>query len=415
MFVAQDAVARRFPVPERPLGSTCLGAEGSAYEAIRSIVVRSILVKVVHVIGAMIAGGAERFVASLATKLKIEGVDVRLWVLSNRRDEVGQDAASALSRAGVSCESGPSARIGWATVRWYARQLASDRPTIVHLHTPNTELAHFLSGYPALDARFRKNLALIRTIHNTEVPSNWIVRRAYRKNRASCSIGCGAAVAAAYKNLVSGQLTSIQNGVDFSYPIKSRESTALARTRLGIEQNGFHAIHIGRMGGATPQAAQKAHDVLLDAWRRSGIGTRGGILHLLGDGNLREQLMQLASGDPSIRFHGVSNDVHSWLQAADCFLMPSRFEGLPIAAIEAVGAGLPCLFSDIAPLRELAPPLARWCGVNDAASLARELGAMFDQAGLPTISDTEKFRERYSIEETARQYLQVYRHYARAT
>ena len=114
--------------------------------------------------------------------------------------------------------------------------------------------------------------------------------------------------------------------------------------------------------------------MLLEAWRASGLNTRGCLLHLLGDGNLRAGLVELAGGDPSILFHGVRDEIETWLQAADCFVMPSRFEGLPIAGIEAAGAGAyPVFFPDILPLRELSAPLARWCAVNDPESLALQL------------------------------------------
>ena len=48
----------------------------------------------------------------------------------------------------------------------------------------------------------------------------------------------------------------------------------------------------------------------------------------------------------AVRFLGLRNDVPALVQAMDCFLLPSRFEGLPIVGIEAQAAGLPCFFSD---------------------------------------------------------------------
>jgi glycosyltransferase involved in cell wall biosynthesis len=372
-------------------------------------------VKIVHVIGAMVAGGAERFVVSLLKRLKTDGTDVGLWALSNRRDKVGQDLTVELARTGIPCEAGPNLRVGWSTVRWYAHQLTVQHPAVVHLHTPNSELAHFLSGFVAPKALSRHGRVLIRTIHNTELPTSWIMRQAYKSNRASYSIACGEAVAAAYANRVAGAFMHISNGVEFSYPVKSRQSESIARQLLGLGEAGFHAIHIGRMSGATMQDSQKAHDILLHAWRRSGVGQRGGLLHLLGDGNLRDQLVCLADGDPSVRFHGVRNDIQTWLQAADCFVMASRFEGLPIAGIEAIGAGLPCIFTDIPPLRELSPPMVRWCAANDAKSLASQLVLMAGQHELPPIAETAKFRELYSINRTAQQYLEVYRRYGLAS
>ena len=165
------------------------------------------------------------------------------------------------------------------------------------------------------------------------------------------------------------------------------------------------------MGGATLEDAQKAHDVLIKAWIASGLGKSDGVLHMLGEGNLLGDLTGLANGDASIRFYGVRTDVKLWLQAADCFVMPSRFEGLPIAAIEAVGAGLPCIFSDIPSLRELAPPMARWCVVDDVESLARQLKLAAEERQCPSVDQVEQFQNRYSIDRTARQYLEIYRRY----
>ena len=48
----------------------------------------------------------------------------------------------------------------------------------------------------------------------------------------------------------------------------------------------------------------------------------------------------------AVHFLGVRKDVPELLQAMDCFVLPSHFEGLPIVGIEAQAAGLPCVVSD---------------------------------------------------------------------
>ena len=45
-------------------------------------------------------------------------------------------------------------------------------------------------------------------------------------------------------------------------------------------------------------------------------------------------------------FTGVRKDVERLLQAMDAFVFPSFYEGLPVSAIEAQAAGLPCFISD---------------------------------------------------------------------
>ena len=53
--------------------------------------------------------------------------------------------------------------------------------------------------------------------------------------------------------------------------------------------------------------------------------------------------------EENVRFLGMRNDVPEIMQAMDCFLFPSRFEGLGIVIIEAQTAGLPCYVSIVIP------------------------------------------------------------------
>ena len=48
----------------------------------------------------------------------------------------------------------------------------------------------------------------------------------------------------------------------------------------------------------------------------------------------------------SIYLLGSRKDVNRLYQAMDVFLLPSRYEGLPVVAVEAQAAGLPCILSD---------------------------------------------------------------------
>lgn len=69
----------------------------------------------------------------------------------------------------------------------------------------------------------------------------------------------------------------------------------------------------------------------------------------IGDGEHRDELKDLvnkAGLQDRIIFTGAVDNVNDWLSYIDCIVMPSFFEGLPFALVEAQAAGLQCLVSD---------------------------------------------------------------------
>lgn len=359
--------------------------------------------KVVHVIGALAAGGAERFVSELVREFKKSGIDVALLILSKRVDAVGNQMRVDLERAGVRLHAGPTIRVGARTVLWYMRTLYQERPDIVHLHTPNTELAHYLAT-----RLYRLPHRIYRTIHSVR-PSNSLTQRLARQAiNVSISIACGTAVQKAHSQDLSGEIITIENGVRFNWPIRTDDNASEAKRMHGFDNQRFHFLIIGSMNGRNLRSSPKAHDVLINAWRRSKLGERACVLHILGDGALRVTLTTLADGDNSIIFHGVQPNVHEWLLAADCYVMPSRYEGLPIAGIEAAGTGLPCIFSDIAPLQELQVPQALSVPSNDVGALTRALLQAATERPHVNASEVHQFRNRFDIKQTAKTYAALY-------
>lgn len=360
-------------------------------------------VEVLHVIGSLVAGGAERFVVDLLCELRNHGVPVGLAVLSNGADAVGEDMRARLQRAGIPLCIGPTFRVGARSALWYVRVLAQWDPRIVHLHTENTELAHYLAQLV-----WRGSTAIVRTVHNTQLSQQWLHQRAMARNRAALSIACGPAVMERFATQMRGRLIAIDNGIDFHWPIRTAERKTQQRVALGWAPEAFHVVHVGGLRGATVASAGKAHDVLIDAWREARMGERGAHLHLLGDGNLRPELVRRAAGDASIVFHGIQSEVWRWLLAADCFVMPSRFEGLPIAAIEALGTGLPCIFSDIQPLRRLAGTSIQFVRTEDRTDLAGHMVEAMAQSPFFAPEEIQRVRAAYGISGTALRYREAY-------
>lgn len=94
---------------------------------------------------------------------------------------------------------------------------------------------------------------------------------------------------------------------------------------------------------------QKGVDVLMRAWAMTKC-TDGHRLLIVGDGPERRALEDLARSlgiEPRVRFLGLRHDVDQLLARRRVFVLPSRWEGMPNALIEAMAHGLPCISTSV--------------------------------------------------------------------
>jgi glycosyltransferase involved in cell wall biosynthesis len=138
----------------------------------------------------------------------------------------------------------------------------------------------------------------------------------------------------------------VYNGIEiekFSRPV-DRTS---ARQIFGIVPTAFVFGNVGRLH------EQKGHKYLLQAFAK--INNRAHLV-ILGDGELRDELVSLADElqiSDRVLFLGVRSDVREFLSAIDIFVMPSLWEGQPIALLEALAIGKPCIASAVDGIPEI--------------------------------------------------------------
>ena len=123
--------------------------------------------------------------------------------------------------------------------------------------------------------------------------------------------------------------------------------------------------------------AYKGHADLLEACARLG---RQGLtirLVLVGEGPLRGELQAKAARlGLEVDFAGSRTDVHRWLRAADVFVLPSLEEGMSNALMEALGAGLPAVATDVGGNSEVVGDAGLLCRPGEPADLAAKLGEL---------------------------------------
>jgi len=96
-------------------------------------------------------------------------------------------------------------------------------------------------------------------------------------------------------------------------------------------------------------------------------------LTVVGDGELMEEARELAKGMNSISFKGFQKEPAKYFEGADALIMPSLREGMPLAALEAIGSGLPVLASHTGELPTLIKDNGLTFRPGDAFSLREAL------------------------------------------
>ena len=117
------------------------------------------------------------------------------------------------------------------------------------------------------------------------------------------------------------------------------------RDQLGL--NDKYVIgNVGRFN------KQKNHQYLINLFYEYAKTDESAVLLLVGEGELMEQFereVQDKNIEDKVLFLGARKDVPHLLQAMDCYVFPSLYEGLGISLVEAQAAGLPCIASSTIP------------------------------------------------------------------
>lgn len=300
-------------------------------------------IRVLHVFGALDAGGVENFVMNLYRRID--------------RTKVQFDFAMTHGRPGIYDEEvlGLGGRIfyldGAKTVRENLRELMEkERFDVIHSHV------FFYSGLVLQEANRAGVPIRIAHAHNAYtgehrspiriVYENYM-RFLIRRN-ATLLLGCSAK-ACQYvfgKGSLHGPKVSVlPDGIDcgrFAFNPVVREEM---RNTLGLDGK-FVIGHVGHFAPA------KNHKKILSVFCELVRAREDAALLLVGDGALENQVRQRVQElklEDRVIFAGAHADVERYYQAMDVFLFPSVFEGFGMAMIEAQANGLSCVASTVVP------------------------------------------------------------------
>lgn len=105
-----------------------------------------------------------------------------------------------------------------------------------------------------------------------------------------------------------------------------------------------------RLVSAGRQTFQKDPAGLIDAM----AAVQNAHLTMLGGGDMADEVEERVSTAPNVEFVGEVANPLAMYDEFDAYISNSRWEGMPLAVLEALGRGLPCILSDVVGHRQLA-------------------------------------------------------------
>lgn len=307
--------------------------------------------RVLHVFGVMDRGGAETRTLELMRRIDRERYAFDFLTLAGRAGAFDAEIAALGGRV-IPCPLRPATTL----VGRLVRTMRAGAYDVVHSH-----VLHF-SGVVLLASRLAGIPVRMAHVHSTHdgYAATW-PRRAYRAamrgliaRNASCVIGVSEAALESFLgrgwDAAPGRAV-IYDGVDTLPLARAAGLRTAVRAELGLAGRTRMIMHVGRFDTPKNQAALVPVAAALAA-RGDDV-----VFVLAGDGPLRDGVRGAAAQAgvlPMFRFLGTRSDVPRLLAAADVLVLPSRWEGLPGAVLEALGAGVPVVASPIAPVREIA-------------------------------------------------------------
>lgn len=369
-------------------------------------------------------GGGEIYFLRLARGLRARGVAVTLAVPDHpRMDELAIAAGAEVVRLPYRNLYDRRLRTLTAVLdrpqaRRIVDQFCASGAAVVHLNQQVLE-----DGLELVAELDRRQIPYVCTTHVTRSPGRLQARAAWLREacvhhvlRKARSHHVTVAKSARESLLswcpyLAARSSVIYNGVVDTTASVDRDARARLRVEWGVAEG---TVLFGAVGRLMPQKDPQFLVKVAERVCREHAQVR---FVWIGDGELRhavETAIVRAGLQERFRVLGWRSDVGHCLAALDGFLMPSRFEGLPLALMEAMGAGMACVANAVDGIPEI---LAQdqsgiLCEVGELDQWCKTLGKLIDAPDLRRrLGDAGQSRARdaFTLDRMAEQTLALYK------
>ncbi len=327
-----------------------------------------------HIIDNLIVGGAQKLLITLAGQAQAHSLDVTIVSLGSNNDRMILDE---LSRLGTNVVIFPAGHLlDLRRIFRLARFLSSQKFDLVQCHLTYANIIGTLCGRLA-------GLPVVNTLHSIAdvlqefhpmigFLETWAMR--YWAKRI---VAVGYTIRNSFQSRLRGRsIGVIPNAV--SIPVKI---TPAQRVKLRKEVAGDPTktilISVGRF------VAAKGYEDLVLAFSMLVTSHPDIVLLLVGDGPLFGEILNLVSRsglEKNVFLLGMRNDVPGLLAASDLYVSSSHWEGLPLAILEAMMAGLPIVATHVGDIPTVVTAeIGRVVPPHQPESIAEAIAKLLDE------------------------------------
>jgi glycosyltransferase involved in cell wall biosynthesis len=301
--------------------------------------------KVLHLNAGAETGGGMVHILSLLRKLNPDEMVLGVF-------EKGQMYYEAQKLGITVIYFGQESRYDFSILKKIAQYIQDEKIQIVHSHGPRANLFVYL-----LKKKYKLACKWVTTIHSD--PRDDFLGKGYKGKLFTRihlfslkSMDHFFAISNRFKEMVVSfgidpyKITTIYNGIDFHTPLPE----PVLREHLGLTATDFVIIMVARLNPV------KGHPIAFQALKKVLEKFPNVKLMLLGDGDLFEELQQLAKElaiEKNVLFLGHRENVHSYLAISDLEILTSLSESFPLVILEAARAHVPVISTDVGGVKDL--------------------------------------------------------------
>ena len=362
-------------------------------------------VNILHVISKLPVGGVENQISIILRKYDISKLSPLVCSLSDK-GEIGRE----IENAGI--EVIPLNKLGhrfdWTIVKDIYNLIKTRNVKIVRTHQYHANL------YGRLAAWLAKVPCIVASVHNVYTRDRKLHRRIINKFLSGFTDKVVAVSETVkrdilkYDGLTDDKVTVIYNGIDAQSFFDTNRNSM--RANIGIPSE---APVIGTVGRLTVQKGQK---YVLDAVAMLRQKFPQIVLLIVGDGPMRDELQNRIKAlgiDKNAILLGIRRDIPQLLSAMDIFVLPSLWEGLGTALIEAMAAGKAVIATDIAPFREIinSEKVGILVPVEDSKAIASSIDLLLNNKALAQTfgrDAKERALSHFNMDITVNRYVSLF-------